>query len=171
VTAAPESLILVDECDNALGTADRETCHRGAGIRHRAFVLWIENARRDVLLQWRLPRKLGGGRWDVSATSHVRHGETYEAAVARCAQHELGITAAVPWRRVVSYVYTEALGDHSENEFCWLFAGEYLGPIRINELEIGAVQWVTTGALAAGIRAAPDQYTGWLRAAVAQLAL
>ena len=166
-----EELILVDDHDNEVGFADRDQCHRGAGLRHRAFVLLIENDREEVLLQWRRSRKLGGGRWDVSATSHVRRGETYEAAIARCVRHELGIAERVTWRRVGSYVYTERLGDWSENEFCWLFAGSYSGVMAPNYDELDELKWVRRADLSSEIQTDAARYTAWLKEAVAQLAI
>ena len=164
-------MILVDDHDNEVGTASREQCHRGSGLRHRAFVLFIENSRDEVLLQWRRHSKLGGGRWDVSATSHVRKGETYETAIARCVMHELGIALPIVWRRVLSYVYAERLGDRSENEFCWLFAGRYDGSLRPNDAELGELRWVRLADLGSEIRADPMQYTAWLREAASHLAI
>ncbi len=165
-----EELILVDDEDNEVGTADRERCHRGPGLRHRAFVLLIERRRGDVLLQWRHPDKLGGARWDVSATSHVRRGETYGAAIERCVRHELGIVEPIAWARVHSYVYTERLGDRSENEFCTLFSGRYDGAMHPNYAELGDLKWVELADLAQEIRADPAPYTAWLKHAVARLA-
>jgi isopentenyl-diphosphate delta-isomerase len=164
-------LILVDDHDHEIGTATREQCHRGPGLRHRAFVLLIDNGRDDVLLQWRCPGKLGGGRWDVSATSHVRRGESYDTAIARCVRYELGIVEPVVWNRLLSYVYTERLGDWSENEFCWLFAGRYGGAMQPNYAELGELKWVRRADLPAAIRADPVQYTAWLKEAVTHLAI
>lgn len=132
-------------------------------------MLLVENGRDEVLLQRRSQSKLGGGRWDVSATSHVRRSETYEMAIARCAAHELGIGQPLAWRRVLSYVYTERLGEWSENEFCSLFAGRYDGPLSPNFTELEELRWVRLADLASEIRVDPVQYTGWLREAVIRL--
>jgi len=129
----------------------------------------IENGRGEVLLQRRGRSKLGGGRWDASATSHVRKGETYESAISRCAAHELGIGQPVAWRRVLSFVYTERLGDSSENEFCALFAGRYDGLLRPNHAELDELRWVRLADLATEIRADPAQYTEWLKEATARM--
>ena len=165
MNGSTEELILVDEEDNEIGTASREECHRGSGLRHRAFVLLIENARAEVLLQQRPARKLGGGRWDVSATSHVRRGESYDSAIARCVAHELGIAQSLRWLRVLSYVYMEPLGDRSENEFCVLYSARYDGTLRPNDCEIDAVRWIHLTDLVAEIRTDPVLYTAWLREA------
>ena len=162
-------MILVDDDDNEVGTASREECHRGTGLLHRAFVLLIENGRDEVLVQWRCHNKLGGGRWDVSAASHVRKGESYETAIVRCAAHELGIGRPVAWRRVLSYVYTERLGSCSEKEFCSLFAGRYDGSLRPNYAELDELRWVRLADLADQICAEPVRYTSWLTQAVTRL--
>jgi isopentenyl-diphosphate delta-isomerase len=164
--AATEQLILVDEHDNEIGTASREECHRGSGLRHRAFVVLIENDRAELLLQRRCGSKLGGDRWDVSATSHVRSGETYESAILRCVRHELGIVERVAWHPVLSYIYEERLGDASENEFCLLYSGRYTGALQPNYSELTALRWVRLSDLADEIRADPLLYTSWLKEAV-----
>ena len=133
-------------------------------------MLLIENGRGEILLQRRRQSKLGGGRWDASAASHVRKGEDYEAAISRCAAHELGVMQAVPWRRILSYVYTERLGDYSENEFCALFTGRYDGPLHPNDAELDELKWVRLTDLADSIAADPTPYTSWLREAVTRLA-
>lgn len=163
--ADSERLILVDEHDGEIGSASREECHRGAGKRHRAFVLWIENDREELLLQRRRGSKLGGDRWDVSATSHVRVGETYETAIARCVRHELGIAQPLPWERVLAYLYTESLGGYSENEFCALYRTRYSGPLQPNYDELTALRWVLPATLLAAIERDPTPYTSWLREA------
>jgi isopentenyldiphosphate isomerase len=129
----------------------------------------IDNGRGEVLLQRRGRAKLGGERWDVSAASHVRTGETYETAIGRCVLHELGIEQVVPWQSMVSYVYTERIGDHSENEFCRLFTGRYDGPLRPNPSELDELSWVRLADLVAKVRANPTPYTSWLREAVIRL--
>ena len=164
-------MILVDDHDTEVGTASREECHQGDGLRHRAFVLLIENGRGEVLLQRRCQSKLGGGRWDVSATSHVRKGENYETAIGRCAAHELGIGQPIVWQRVLSYVYTERLGDRSENEFCSLFTGRYDGSLRPNYAELDELRWVRLADLADEICADPLRYTSWLKEAMTRLAI
>ena len=165
-----EQLILVDEDDTEIGVASREECHRGAGLRHRAFVLLIEDDRQQVLLQRRCGGKLGGDRWDVSATSHVRIGETYETGIRRCVLHELGIVQPIGWQRVLSFVYTERLGACSENEFCTLFTGRYDGLLYPNDAELSGLRWVRLDELITDIRADPVSYTSWLIEAATRFA-
>jgi isopentenyl-diphosphate delta-isomerase len=71
-----ELLILVDDNDNEKGLDTKENCHKGNGLRHRAFgILLFEGER--LLLQKRSSKKLlWPGYWDLSIASHVHYGET-----------------------------------------------------------------------------------------------
>jgi isopentenyl-diphosphate delta-isomerase len=140
-TAGTETLILVDERGNQIGTASREECHAGGGMRHRAFVVFLFNRRGEVLIQRRSQRKLGGGRWDVSATSHVRDGESYQQAIERCLCHELAIERPPPTERILSYTYVERFDGFAENEHCALFVASYDGEIQPNPIEVDGVRW------------------------------
>lgn len=161
-----ETLILVDDNDNELGYASREECHTGRGKRHRAFVIFLFNDKKELLVQFRAARKLGGSRWDVSCTSHVWKGETYDTAAERCMKVELGINA--PVKKILSYIYEELYKDHAENEYCSLLIGRYNGPIYPNRQEMDKIEWVRPRDLENSIRSKPEESTKWLRIALEQ---
>lgn len=131
-----QMLILVDDEDNELGTAPRSECHAGLGKRHRAFVVLLINSKDEVLLQHRVSKKLGGGRWDVSATSHVLAGEDYESAAKRSIKHELGIDFNGEFDDCGAFIYTEHYGSNSENEYCKTLIGEWNGGFAPNPDEM-----------------------------------
>jgi len=160
----PEVLVLVDEKDNEIGTDTRENCHLGNGRRHRAYVVFLFRGK-ELLLQQRSGKKvLWPGAWDVSFTSHVHPGETYEEALRRKGMQELGARFA-PLRDVYSFVYFAPQGKYAENEFCRLFVGDFDGAVRPNPDEIMAVRWTTVSELGSDLRANPDSYTPWLKLA------
>jgi len=161
-----EELILVDEFDNQVGTATRSDCHAGRGLRHRAFVIFLFDSDDRVLLQLRSDDKLGGGCWDVSAASHVRNGESYESAIARCLRHELGLSRHGYLRRVLSYVYREPLGERAENEYCVLYTASLDAPVTPNPEEIDAIRFEEMRRVARDVTSNPEGYTRWLREAV-----
>ncbi|MBI5355702.1 MAG: NUDIX domain-containing protein [Candidatus Aenigmarchaeota archaeon] len=161
-----ETLILVDDSDRELGYASREECHAGRGKRHRAFVIFLFNDKKELLVQFRAARKLGGSRWDVSCTSHVWKGETYDTAAERCMKTELGMKTRV--KQVLSYVYEEFYKDHAENEYCSLLIGHYNGPISPNSQEMDKIAWVRPTDLEKSIKAKPEESTKWLRIALEQ---
>jgi isopentenyl-diphosphate delta-isomerase type 1 len=90
LTDQVEWLVLVDDNDRELGLDTRENCHKGNGRRHRAFVVFLFKDGKMLLQRRSMKKKLWPGYWDVSVTSHVYKGETYENAGIRRSQQELG---------------------------------------------------------------------------------
>jgi len=156
-----ESLILVDQVGRRTGVAGRAICHQGKGIRHRAFVTFIINSEGRFLIQKRAACKLGGDRWDVSATSHVWANETYGAAINRCLKHELGITTPVRPQYRLSYIYQHQLGGCAENEHCSLFLIDYDGQVQESAEEMDETRWLTFADLKAWFKRDERQFTQW----------
>jgi len=66
-----EMCILVDMDDNPIGSASKLDCHRGAGLRHRAFSVLIFDSDNRLLLQKRAGDKITfPGVWANSCCSH-----------------------------------------------------------------------------------------------------
>ena len=154
-----ETLILVDDNDNPIGTATREECHRGSGRRHRAFAIFLFDNKNRILLQFRSKNKLGGNRWDASAISHVRNGETYETATDRCMKFELGIS--VPLEKLSGFTYTEPYDGYSENEYCAVLVGKYDGKVKPNKEEIDRIKYMTFDEIKKDVAKNPKMYTKW----------
>ena len=53
-----ESLILVDPRDSIIGYENKEKCHQGEGLLHRAFSIFIFNDETQLLIQKRSAEKL-----------------------------------------------------------------------------------------------------------------
>lgn len=155
-------LILVDDKDNEIGTDTRENCHAGKGKRHRAYTVFLFHDGK-LLLQRRSSKKLlWPGGWDVSYTSHVYPGESYQQAAARKAKQELD--AKIPeLSDVYSFVYFAPQGNNAENEFCRLLVGDFDGRFAANPDEIMETKWATVDELAADLKAHPGSYTPWFR--------
>lgn len=130
-------------------------------MRHRAFVIFVISSDGRILVQKRARCKLGGGRWDVSATSHVRVHETYAAAISRCLQHELGIVAALRPEYRLAYNYHQQLGGSAENEHCSLFLLKHDGVVRVNASEIDEIRWIKYTELNDWFEQDEDQFTCW----------
>ena len=157
-----EILILVDENDNEIGTDTRENCHSGRGKRHRAYTALIFHDGK-LLLQRRSRKKLlWPGAWDVSFTSHVYPGESYQQAAARRAKEELKATVG-ELRDVHSFVYFAPQGGNAENEFCRVLVGDFDGKITPNPDEMMAVRWAEVSEVASDLGAHPEAYTPWIK--------
>jgi isopentenyl-diphosphate delta-isomerase len=160
-----EWLVLVDDNDNELGLDTRENCHKGMGRRHRAFVVFLFDKSGRMLLQKRsMKKKLWPAYWDVSVTSHVYKGETYEGAGIRRAKQELDVDVT-KLERKLDYTYWAKFGDYCENEFCVLLTGELETRPHPNPDEIMETRYVTMDGLAADMARNPESYTPWFKIA------
>ena len=157
-----EILILVDDNDNEIGTDTRENCHSGRGKRHRAYTALIFHNGKLLLQQRSRKKLLWPGAWDVSFTSHVYPGETYQQAATRRAREELKARVG-NLRDVHSFVYFAPQGNNAENEFCRVLAGDFDGKITPNPDEMMAVRWAKVSEVASDLRAHPDAYTPWFK--------
>ncbi len=156
-----EVLVLVDDKDNEIGTDTRENCHLGKGRRHRAYVVFLFHDGKLLLQQRSRQKTLWPETWDVSFTSHVYPGETYEDAARRKGIQELGARFG-RLKDVYSFVYFAPQGRYAENEFCRLLVGDFDGRVRPNPAEIMATRWTTVRDLGRDLKSSPDAYTPWL---------
>ena len=160
--ASKEILVLVDDQDNEIGNDTRENCHSGDGKRHRAYTVFLFHNGK-MLLQRRSSKKLlWPGAWDVSYTSHVYPGETYQQAAERKAPQELAASVGA-LEDVASFVYFASQGKNAENEFCRVLVGEFDGRITPNPDEASEVRWSKLAEAEADLRAHSDTYTPWFK--------
>ena len=114
-----EKVILVDANDIPLGTMEKIEAHK-KGLLHRAFSIFIVNARGELLLQQRALHKYHSpGLWTNTCCSHQREGETTLEAGARRLQEEMGMQ--VPLTFLFSFIYNttfdNGLKEH-ELDYC-----------------------------------------------------
>lgn len=157
-----EILILVDENDNEIGTDTRDNCHTGKGKRHRAYTAFIFHNGKMLLQQRSRKKLLWPGAWDVSFTSHVYPGETYQQAATRRALQELNARVGL-LTDVCSFVYFAPQGDNAENEFCRVLVGEFDGKVTPNVDEMMSVRWARLSDVKADLKVHPDSYTPWFK--------
>jgi isopentenyl-diphosphate delta-isomerase len=158
-----ETLILVDRDDCEIGFCSKEECHRGDGVLHRAFSVFVFDREGRLLLQQRSAGKpLWPLHWSNSCCSHPRRGETVEAAAVRRLREELALTCELEF--LYKFEYHARFGDvGAEHELCWVFAGFSDGAPLANPDEIAAWRYVTPQELTAEMAAGPERFTPWLR--------
>jgi isopentenyl-diphosphate delta-isomerase len=158
-----EPLILVDRHDKVLGYKTKVECHKGTGILHRAFSIFIFDSRKQLLIQQRSMQKLLWPLfWSNSCCSHPRKGETYEDAVNRRLLEELGIeTQLVYLYKFVYQARFENIG--SEYELCSVYLGSSDQPPVVNPNEIADWKYIAPEQLDEHMALNPDDYSPWFK--------
>lgn len=162
---ATEYLILVDEQDRQVGTAEKLEAHQ-KNLLHRAFSIFIlrRQAELEILLQQRALHKYHSpGSWSNSCCSHPRPEESVLEAGKRRLGEELGIQASL--QDVGWFIYNAHFDNGlSEHELDHVLIGEVAKDIviRPNPEEVNAVRWVSVSDLRADLKASPEKYTPWL---------
>ena len=160
-----DELILVDEHDRVLGHLDKERCHDGDGVLHRAFsVFLVDEAGRHLVQERSSLKRLWPRFWSNSCCSHPRRGEAGEDAARRRLHEELGIR--VPLRFLYRFRYQASFDDQgSEHELCSVFTGQVTGALvdtlRADPDEIEGLRWATPAELDHALDTAPESYTPW----------
>ncbi|MEM7621842.1 MAG: isopentenyl-diphosphate Delta-isomerase [Planctomycetota bacterium] len=170
--AGHESVVLVDSDDNDVGTCEKLEAHRGDGLRHRAFSVFLLDAEGRQLLQQRAETKYHfGGLWTNACCSHPRLGETPADAARRRLVEELGIHG-VDMVHAGSFEYRARDSESRliEHEIDHVFVGTLDASgdgsrtrtiIEPNPDEVMAFRWVTRAELDGELGASPERFTPW----------
>lgn len=165
-------VILVDENDQEIGTAEKLTAHQN-NLLHRAFSIFIfreeeTTERLELLLQQRALHKYhSGGLWTNTCCSHPRSGETLIVSAKRRLQEELGIEA--PLKKVGSFYYnTHFSNGLSEHEIDHVLVGIVKSQqvITPNSDEVHAYRWVDLDVLQSELETQPHEFTPWFKQAL-----
>lgn len=158
-----EKLILVDENDNVSGYENKDLCHNGMGILHRAFSIFIFNKQNELLLQQRhSDKRLWGNFWSNTCCSHPRKGESYAEATVRRLKEEIGLETEM--RYLYRFQYHAQFEDKgSENELCSVYIGHSDETPKINETEIMDWKFISIRELNRDLLLNPQRYTPWFK--------
>lgn len=157
-----EHVILVDACDAPVGVAPKLHAHR-VGALHRAFSVFLLDARNRVLMQRRAPGKYhSAGLWSNTCCGHPRPGERTPAAATRRLAEEMGVSA--PSLRHVGVVrYRARLSNRLiEHEVDHVYVGRFDGVPHPDPAEADAWRWEALDALERAQHTHPARYSVWL---------
>ncbi|MBN1597532.1 MAG: isopentenyl-diphosphate Delta-isomerase [Bacteroidales bacterium] len=155
-------VILVDENDNQIGTAEKLKAHEEA-LLHSAVSVFIVNTKGDLLVQRRaLSKYHSGGLWSNTCCTHPFPGETNIGAAGRRLMEEMGMKCKL--EKLFHFTYKIKL-DHGlyEHEFDHVFVGVTDEKPAINQEEVMDWKYLSFKQLEDDIANNPQNYTYWFR--------
>ena len=157
-----EEVILVNELDEELGTMAKLEAHEKACL-HRAFSVFIMNAKGETMLQQRASHKYHSPLlWTNTCCSHQRVGETNIEAGKRRLQEEMGFETEL--RELFSFVYKAPFDNGlTEHELDHVMMGKFDQNPEINEDEVADWKWMLPEEIKKDISVNPDTYTAWFK--------
>ncbi len=131
---------VTDDDQTIIGPIARGLVHGNPALIHRsAHVLVIHPVDGTLLLQKRsLHKDTSPGLWDISVGGHVTFGQTYEEAIVRETQEELGLTVA---SEDLEYLYLTRFRSNLESENTRSYLCLHAGPFEPDADEISAVRF------------------------------
>lgn len=157
-----EQVILVDEQNNQIGVADKDTVHTTHTPLHRAFSLFLFNDKKQLLVTKRATtKKTFAGAWTNSVCGHVSPGEQTIDAVRRRVHEELQIRVddiheVSPYR----YRFADTNGV-IENEICPVFIGFTNENPMLEKNEVEEYTWIDWEEFLETIVSHPGSYSPW----------
>jgi isopentenyl-diphosphate Delta-isomerase len=157
-------IILVNENDEQIGTIEKMEAHRQAML-HRAFSVFIFNAKGEMLLQQRAINKYhSGGLWTNACCSHPKPGQETLVAAEMRLYEEMGFT--VKLKKIFEFTYkTEFENGLTEYEFDHVYAGMYDGFISPQKEEVSDYCYKSISQIKESLESHPLKYTAWFRIA------
>lgn len=160
-----ERVILVDEQDTNLGSAERWLAHR-EGRLHRAVSVFVVNRHGQVLLQRRAAAKpIFGGLWANTCCTHPRPGEDARSAATRRLREEMGIQADLDFCGTFTYQAEDEGSGLMEHELDHVFVGSSGEEPVPDRAEVDEFRWVDVSDLLAELERS-EAFAPWVQPAL-----
>ena len=136
-SAAYQVIDSVDSRDRVIGSIMRRDALR-LGANFRVAHLFLFNDHSELLMQ-RLAdsRPRHPGCWGSSVATYVKSAETYQEAIVRRTQEELGVRLRNP-----KFVGKTAMADEGSTKFICLYSAIWKGPITVDVDHISQVSFL-----------------------------
>jgi len=157
-----ESVVLVDEQNNVLGTKPKDEVHTTNTPLHRGFSLFLFNSQRELLITKRSQsKKTFPGIWSNTVCGHPGLSETNISAAKRRLKDELGIEITkIKEVAPYSYRFTDANGI-VENEICPILLAYGDTNPQPDPEEVSEWKWMPWQKFLVEIENIPDKYSPW----------
>lgn len=162
---SPELVVIVDGAGVPIGTRDKSELHTTSTPLHLAFSCYLFNSHGDILVTRRaLSKQTWPGVWTNSFCGHPAPGESFDAAITRRADRELGASVRDIRGALSDFSYraVDASGI-VENEICPVFTAHLDGEIAAADDEVCEWAWITPEAFETAVAAAPFAFSPWVR--------
>jgi isopentenyl-diphosphate Delta-isomerase len=160
-----QQLILVNELDEPVGVAEKMEAHQ-KGLLHRAFSIFIFNAKGEMLLQQRAINKYhSGGLWTNACCSHPYVGQQIVEAAQKRLEEEMGFSTAI--QPAFQFTYKASFDNGlTEHEYDHVFVGQYEGVILPSADEVSDYCYKSMEDIEQDISTHPQKYTEWFKIAL-----
>jgi isopentenyl-diphosphate delta-isomerase len=138
-----ESVVLLDEDGNAVGTMDKRAVHHQETPLHLAFSCYVFDGEGNALVTRRaLHKATFPGEWTNSCCGHPAPGEAIEDAVRRRVLSELGVTLDDVRLLLPTFRYHAVMpGGVAENEMCPVYVATTSQLVRPDPEEVADASW------------------------------
>ena len=154
-----ERIIFVDENDTPIGIGTREEAWAN-GIYMRIVRVVLKDEKGRILSQRRSSEKKSyPNLWTDSASGHVDEGDTYDSAVIRELEEELGVSAELTF--IGKFASKDVIGDKIILEFNAVYEGTISSnsSFTLEEGEVSDTQWFELDTLKREMQNDPDSFT------------
>ena len=159
---ATDHIVIVDENDLEIGVGEKLLVHLH-GIQHRAFSVFVINAKGQLLLQRRAMDKYhSAGLWTNTCCSHALPNTDIETVVHERIQAEMGFDCPIQWLFKFSYKVGFENGL-IENEIDHVYLGFYDGNPLPEPSEVCEWKWLSFAEIVNEIEQKPEDFTYWFR--------
>jgi isopentenyldiphosphate isomerase len=142
--AGPEIVDLVDEEDRVIGQAPRSEV-RSRNLLHREVATIVRNAAGEIFVHRRTDTKdIFPGMYDMFVAGMVTSGESYDQAIRRELQEELGIEGVEP-----AFLFKSRYRDSDINWWTCGYEVRWIGAVRLQAEEIAWGRFMPQGELIA----------------------
>lgn len=158
-----ELVDIVDKRGSIIGQATRAQVYQ-KGLLHPAVNIVVINKKDELFIQQRSEKKVLPLYWDISASEHVKSGESYKAAAIRGLKEELSIQAKVKLLRKKHIQRNEYVTKKIcliEYELVELYGVFYEGEITIDPEEVKDGKFISLKKLGQLIEKDQIQFSPW----------